>query len=76
MDWRASYQEHMAHARETLRAARRAGRHAQLSKEIDAERLSDQQIEHEALKEAERVVNMAIIMHNDELEALARKARN
>lgn len=73
MDWRGSYQDHMAHARETLRAARRAGRHAQLSKEIDAERLSDQQIEDEALRDAERVVNMAIIMHNDEIDRKARR---
>jgi len=73
MDWRGSYQEHMNHARETLRAARRSGHRAQLAKEIDARRLADWQIEIEALKDAERIENMPIILHNEEIDRKARR---
>lgn len=74
MDWHGAYREHMDHARDTLKRARSGGHRTRLaSGEVDARRLSDRQLESLALKDAEFTVNMAIILHNAEIDRKARK---
>lgn len=75
MDWRAAYQDHMSETRAGLKSARAAAvRFYRLSdRSVDASRLTDRQIEIEALHDAERVVNMAIHLHNDQIDRKSRK---
>lgn len=73
MDFRHAYLEHQREVRTQLKAARGRGYVRLASGEVDATRLTDRQIEDLALRDAERVVNIAIHQWNEECERNARK---
>lgn len=70
LDWRRSYVEHQRMRASQLRAARERGegffRFGDAGAVVDPSRLGDRQIEDVARRDAERVVNRAIIFHNEQ----------
>lgn len=70
MDWRHAYHEHQREVRAQLKRA--TGRVRLASGVVDASHLTDRQVNDTALRDAESVVNAAIIKHNAELERRAR----
>lgn len=72
-DWRHAYQAHQRRRREQLTAARARGdrflRCGDATVPIDPSRLTDRQIADIALRDAERIVNAAIIKHNEQQAA-------
>lgn len=76
-DWRRSYQEHQRSRVAQLRAFRERGetfyRFGDSGRTCDPSRMSDRQIADAALRDAERVVNMAIAQHNEQVERNRRR---
>ncbi|WAS97209.1 hypothetical protein [Nannocystis punicea] len=72
LDWGRSYAEHQRMRVGQLRTARERGerffRLGDAGAVVDPSRLSDRQIEDVAWRDAERVVNRAIISHNEQAE--------
>lgn len=70
-DWRHAYHEHQRRKSAQLKAAREAGatffRFGDAGATCNPSRLSDRQIADLALRDAERVVNMSIIVHNEQV---------
>lgn len=72
LDWSRSYQEHQRKKAAQLRDARSRGvtffRFGDAGATCNPSRMTDRQIDDAARRDAERVVNMAIITHNEQVE--------
>jgi hypothetical protein len=71
-DWRRSYEGHFAMRRDQLRSARAGGetsvRVGMTGHVVRPRDMTDRQIDEVARRDAERVVNRAIIEHNEQAE--------
>lgn len=69
LDWRHAYQQRQRHVGEHLRVARRRGdtfyRPGDAGVPVNPSRMTDRQIDDLARRDAERIVNAAIIKHNE-----------
>lgn len=76
--WGRSYEEHQRMKVAQLKAARERGetffRFGDSGATCNPSRMNDRQIEDAAMRDAERVVNRAIISHNEQLERNRRAA--
>lgn len=71
-DWRHAYHEHQRRKAAQLKAARGRGetffRFGDAGTTCNPSRMSDRQIDDAAMRDAERVVNMSIIVHNEQVK--------